>query len=118
MRKLRVGVDIVDVRDVAESLDRFGEKYLRRVFSDAELASTGDATASQVAARLVQTNRDARRYERQLGALKEFALPNTRARGRTIGLEAFGGLAKHRGKEGDVTALNAQNVTCIGFPQP
>lgn len=51
MRELRVGIDIIEVDDVAESLGRFGDGYLHRVFSDAELVSADDVSAKDVAAR-------------------------------------------------------------------
>ena len=34
---LRVGTDLVHVPEVAASIDRFGTRYLRRVYTDAEL---------------------------------------------------------------------------------
>jgi holo-[acyl-carrier protein] synthase len=37
---LRVGTDLVDVADVADSVARFGRAYLDRVFTPGELAST------------------------------------------------------------------------------
>ena len=53
--RLRVGVDIVGVSEVAQSLDRFGARYVRRVFTDAEAeycgAVTGRAAAARFAAR-------------------------------------------------------------------
>ena len=36
--RLVVGVDLVSVRDVAESLARFGERYTRRLFTNDEIA--------------------------------------------------------------------------------
>jgi len=36
--EVRVGADLVRVHDVAESLARFGDRYLRRVFTDHEVA--------------------------------------------------------------------------------
>ncbi len=44
---LRVGVDLVEVADVASSLERFGPRYLSRLFTQAELAScrAGDGYA-------------------------------------------------------------------------
>ncbi len=36
---LRVGVDVTSVADVAASIDRFGDRYLQRVFTEHELAS-------------------------------------------------------------------------------
>lgn len=34
--QLSVGMDLVRVSDVAESLDRFGDRYVRRLFTEAE----------------------------------------------------------------------------------
>jgi len=34
----RVGVDLVDIAEVAEAVQRFGDRYLSRVFTDGELA--------------------------------------------------------------------------------
>ncbi|MSP61018.1 MAG: holo-[acyl-carrier-protein] synthase [Myxococcales bacterium] len=34
---VRVGIDLVRVSRVAESLDRFGERFLRRLFTDGEI---------------------------------------------------------------------------------
>jgi holo-[acyl-carrier protein] synthase len=52
--RLGVGIDLVCVSRVAESLERFGERYLRRVYTDAEIAyatsSPGEA-AARLAAR-------------------------------------------------------------------
>src|SRR4029078_3620388 len=36
--RLRVGIDLVQVSRVAESMSLFGERFLRRVFTDAEIA--------------------------------------------------------------------------------
>jgi holo-[acyl-carrier protein] synthase len=35
---LRVGVDLVQVSRIVESLDQFGDRFVRRVFTDAEIA--------------------------------------------------------------------------------
>lgn len=34
---IRVGIDLVQVSRMTESLERFGERFLRRVFTDAEI---------------------------------------------------------------------------------
>jgi holo-[acyl-carrier protein] synthase len=50
----RVGVDIVHVHDVADSIERFGERYLSRLFTEQELAScqgTPAVVANGLAAR-------------------------------------------------------------------
>jgi holo-[acyl-carrier protein] synthase len=36
---VRVGMDLVEVEQVAESVDRFGDRYLNRVFTAHEIAS-------------------------------------------------------------------------------
>jgi holo-[acyl-carrier protein] synthase len=47
---MRVGVDLVRIREVRESLEQFGDRYLRRVFTDGEIAYCG-GDASKLAAR-------------------------------------------------------------------
>jgi holo-[acyl-carrier protein] synthase len=52
---LHVGVDIVSVRDVSRSLQRFGERYVQRVFTTGEAAychaASGRAAAARFAAK-------------------------------------------------------------------
>jgi holo-[acyl-carrier protein] synthase len=51
---LRVGIDLVQVSRIADSLERFGERFLRRVFTDDEIAYAKSApalTAERLAAR-------------------------------------------------------------------
>jgi len=36
--RLRIGIDVVSITDVATSLERFGERYVRRVFTEPESA--------------------------------------------------------------------------------
>jgi holo-[acyl-carrier protein] synthase len=47
---IRVGTDLTCVADVAQSIERFGDRYLRRIFTEHELASTG-AAPERLAAR-------------------------------------------------------------------
>lgn len=35
---MRVGIDLVQISRIAESVERFGERFLRRVFTDGEIA--------------------------------------------------------------------------------
>ena len=51
---MRVGIDLVQVADVTDSLARFGERYLRRIFTPRELADCGSlpAQAARLAARV------------------------------------------------------------------
>jgi holo-[acyl-carrier protein] synthase len=50
--RLRVGVDLVSVREVARSLERFGERYVRRIFTPREAAYCRAAAGRGAAARL------------------------------------------------------------------
>ena len=40
---IRVGTDLTRVADVAASIERFGDRYLRRLFTEHELATSGGA---------------------------------------------------------------------------
>ena len=54
MGALSVGVDVVDVREVEDSLSRFGDRYLRRVYAASEIdyaLSSPSETARRLAAR-------------------------------------------------------------------
>lgn len=51
---MRVGIDLVRTSDVETSVATFGERYLRRVFTDAEVAyanASPDQTSARLAAR-------------------------------------------------------------------
>jgi holo-[acyl-carrier protein] synthase len=51
---LRIGLDLVRVADVAASVQAFGERYLRRIYTDDEIAyakAGGDRLAERLAAR-------------------------------------------------------------------
>jgi holo-[acyl-carrier protein] synthase len=54
LSQLRVGVDVVDAQDVADSIATFGTKYLHRIYTAHELetcGTVGDVAASRLAAR-------------------------------------------------------------------
>jgi holo-[acyl-carrier protein] synthase len=51
---VRVGVDLASVAEVAASIDRYGDRYLRRLFTPAEIADAAgvpSVQASRLAAR-------------------------------------------------------------------
>ena len=51
---MKVGIDLVDVSRIAASIDAFGERFLRRVFTEGEIAYARSApalTAERLAAR-------------------------------------------------------------------
>jgi holo-[acyl-carrier protein] synthase len=43
MRGLSIGMDIVDVREVKESVERFGDRYLERIYTPDEIAYAAEA---------------------------------------------------------------------------
>jgi holo-[acyl-carrier protein] synthase len=45
---MKVGIDLVDVSRIAASIDAFGERFLRRVFTEGELAYAQAAPALTV----------------------------------------------------------------------
>src|SRR6187399_1819731 len=51
--RLRVGIDVVSVAEVAAALERFGDRYVKRVFTAREAAycRAGAATAARLAVR-------------------------------------------------------------------
>ena len=50
--QLRVGTDLVHVPEVTASIDRFGHRYLARVYTDAELATCRTASEGWASERL------------------------------------------------------------------
>jgi len=70
---LVVGVDVVRVSEVLESLERFGDRYARRVFTDCEIAYCREAPAPASAERF------AARFAAKEAAFK--ALRGTRSDG-------------------------------------
>jgi len=50
--RIRVGCDLVSVAEVGRSIELFGQRYLRRVYTEAELAAcTGPTRVHRLAAR-------------------------------------------------------------------
>lgn len=47
----KIGIDLVQVSRIAESLERFGERFLRRIFTEGEIAYAA-AEPAQMAERL------------------------------------------------------------------
>lgn len=54
LKGLRVGIDLVQISRIAQSREQFGERFLRRIFTDAEIEyalSSPTHTDSRLAAR-------------------------------------------------------------------
>lgn len=50
--RMRIGVDLVSVTRIAESMDRFGDRFVARLFTSREIAYATSAPARQAAERL------------------------------------------------------------------
>lgn len=46
---IRVGSDVMSVQQVTESVAHFGDRYLERVFTEHEISSASDSSATQAA---------------------------------------------------------------------
>lgn len=64
---LRVGMDVVDIRRISESIDRFGARFVQRLFSESEI-SYAQGADGHVAQRL------AARFAAKEAAIKAFDL--------------------------------------------
>ena len=76
-RRVTVGIDLVRIRRIAASLTEFGERFLRRVFTDAEVAH---ATASPA----LTAERLAARFAAKEAAMKALGLAERGAGWRQI----------------------------------
>src|ERR1700722_16605651 len=65
-RRVRVGCDVIDVEDVQNSLDTFGNRYLRKVFTEREIDDVQARTRAQ---------RRAARFAAKEAVIKAFAEP-------------------------------------------
>jgi holo-[acyl-carrier protein] synthase len=63
---IRVGIDVVELAEVENSLSTFGQRYLSRLFTDAEVAACTGAT---------RIHRLAARVAAKEAVIKAFALP-------------------------------------------
>jgi holo-[acyl-carrier protein] synthase len=65
--RIRVGCDVVELGEVENSVSTFGQRYLSRLFTDAELAACTGAT---------RIHRLAARVAAKEAAIKAFAVPD------------------------------------------
>jgi holo-[acyl-carrier protein] synthase len=65
--KLAVGIDLVQVSRIAESIEHFGDRFLNRIFTRAEIAYANSAPA-------LRNERLAARFAAKEAALKALAL--------------------------------------------
>jgi len=79
-QRLRMGMDVVDIRRVSESMNRFGDRFVQRLFSEREIsyALNGEGQAAQ---------RLAARFAAKEAAIKAFNLGEAGINWRDIEVE-------------------------------
>ncbi len=82
--RLRVGLDVVDIRRVSESMERFGPRFAQRLFSEDEIAYA-ESGEGQVAERL------AARFAAKEAAIKAFDLSEAGVNWRDIEVQKLPG---------------------------
>lgn len=68
-RALRVGTDLVQISRIAESIEQFGDKFIRRLFTDDEIAYASSSAA-------LQAERFAARFAAKEATIKALSLPD------------------------------------------
>jgi holo-[acyl-carrier protein] synthase len=68
--RLRVGLDVVQISRIGESLDRFGDRFMQRLFTEGEIAYSQQGTAQSA-------ERFAARFAAKEAAIKAFSLSDT-----------------------------------------
>lgn len=66
-RALRVGTDLVQISRIAQSIEQFGEKFIRRLFTDGEIAYATSSAA-------LQAERFAARFSAKEATIKALSL--------------------------------------------
>jgi holo-[acyl-carrier protein] synthase len=82
--RLRVGMDVVDIRRISESIDRFGSRFIQRLFSESEIsyALEGEGLVAQ---------RLAARFAAKEAAIKAFNLSESGVNWRDIEVQKMPG---------------------------
>ena len=104
---LRVGLDVVEIRRIRESIERFGARFLARLFSDDEVAYARQGEG-QCAERL------AARFAAKEAAIKAFALAEAGVAWRDIEVRKLDDgacrLALHGKAAAHATALGVNEI--------
>ena len=110
--RIRTGCDVVAVADVEESIARFGDRYLRRVFTPAELSHCDGPD---------RTARLAARFAAKEAVVKAFAEPSAafgffERGGGDGGLRAEAGVAGHRARLAEEQGWVSSSVSLTHAP--
>lgn len=101
-RSIRVGIDVVDVRQLAASIATFGDRFLHRVFTEHELATTAEGDAA------VRAHRLAARFAAKEATLKVLRPDRHWVDWRTIEVRRFEAGHCEIALRGEATALAAR----------
>jgi holo-[acyl-carrier protein] synthase len=101
--RLRVGMDVVDIRRISESIDRFGSRFIQRLFSESEISYALEGEG-QTAQRL------AARFAAKEAAIKAFNLAEAGVNWRDIEVQKLPDGACRLALHGKA----ASQVSCLG----
>ena len=109
---VRSGCDVISVGDVADSLDRFGDRYLHRVFTHAEIE---DCDGPE------QVSRLAARFAAKEATIKAFAEPvcgisTAGDRGRALRRTAGVAVDRRNGRPRSPTGLDRDVALAVAHP--
>lgn len=105
---LRVGLDLVDTRRIRESIDRFGSRFVQRLFTEGEIAGARRGASSWCAENL------AARFAAKEAAIKAFDLTEAGVGWRDIEVRKLPGgacrLALHGTAAAQAAALGVSDI--------
>jgi holo-[acyl-carrier protein] synthase len=99
--RLRVGIDVVQISRIAQSLERFGDRFMQRLFTPREIAYAQQGTG-------LAAERLAARFAAKEAALKAFDLGNEGVDWRDIEVRKLAGGACRLELHGKAAALAAE----------
>lgn len=103
--RMRVGMDVVDIRRISESINKFGSRFVQRLFSEGEIAYAlnGEGQAAQ---------RLAARFAAKEAAIKAFNLGETGVNWRDIEVQKLPSGACHLALHGRAASHAEQLGVC------
>jgi holo-[acyl-carrier protein] synthase len=97
--RLQNGVDLIEIERVRDAIERFGSRFLQRIFTPAELGEVGTSPAS-LAARFAAKEAVAKALGTGIGAISWQEIEILRCNGNQPGLSLHGAAARLAAEQG------------------
>jgi holo-[acyl-carrier protein] synthase len=97
--RVQSGVDLIEIERVRDAIDRFGSRFLQRIFTEAELGEVGSSPAS-LAARFAAKEAVAKALGTGIGAVSWQEIEILRSNGNQPGLSLHGAAASLATEQG------------------